>query len=136
MSLHELAQAIEKIGALVDRVDLVDRHMTDAVAALRGLQVNEILWSGSGAVDANGQWRKEFTVPAAAFAVLNTSAAAIQVVADTPGDAPGTGAGVHHIAAGKFARWNVAGRAVQVLGVAASTFELEALARPVDPVST
>jgi hypothetical protein len=136
MSLRELADAVEKIGALAERYESIDRHLTDAVAALRGLSINEILWSGCGVTDANGQWRKEFTVPCASVAVLNTSAAPLQVVADTPGDAPGTGAGIHNVAAGKFGRWNLAGRAVQIIGAAGSSFQVEVYARYTDAQSS
>ena len=126
MSLHDFARAVEKLEGVADRLAVIDRHLTDNVAAIRGLSLNQVLWSGSGTLDANGQARKEFTVPAASFSIENRGAHTMTViVSDAPGDAPGPGPGVHVVVAGAFRRWNVTGRCVQILGTAGDPFDLE-----------
>jgi len=133
MSLHELAEAIEKIGDLADRIDRTGERMTEGIALLRGLSVNDVLWTGSGYLDGNGLWRKEFTVIVGSVCLVNTSAYALQIIADTPGVAPGSGVGVHNIPSGAMGKWNLAGRAVQIIGTPGATFELEVSTKAFDP---
>jgi hypothetical protein len=63
-STHELAEAIRSFEAVADRMDRLGERMTENVAALRGLALNDVLWSGMVPLDAVAfKWQQSFTVP-------------------------------------------------------------------------
>jgi hypothetical protein len=129
--MRELRELAKSLDLYLARLDLVAARMTETADLVRGLVLNDVLFSGSVVLDAYGRWSISFQAPFAQVAALNPSAAVLTVTnAPMADSAPPQGSGVAHIPASSFSRRNIAGRAVTLYGTAGTVVDLEVLTRP------
>lgn len=64
MSIHELAEAMRGIETLVERMERLGDRMTETTSLLRGLTVNDVLFSGTRQLsNSSFHTALSFTVP-------------------------------------------------------------------------
>ena len=134
-ALHDLADTLRAAEALTERLELASSRMTEAAALLGGLQINDVLWSGSGQLHSSGLWSRTFRVPYAAVAVSNRQATTpLYVVADRPARnrAPAPDLSTSPVAPSPPATSPAA--QIQIIGSSGNLFDIEVLARPVTPI--
>jgi hypothetical protein len=129
--IKELRHLAESLDAYLARLELIAGRMTETADLVRGLVVNDVLFSGSVVLDAFGRFTMTFQAPYAQVAALNPSAAILTVTnAPMADSAPSQGSGVTHIPASSFSRRNIAGREVTLYGTAGTVVDLEVLTKP------
>lgn len=107
-----------------ERLEAVEGRVSELVAALHGLVINNVLDAETVKADATGIVEKSWTVPFASVLVDNVTAQPITVVAGTRSTdvAPATGKGVFVVPAGKARCVPLTGRALTFYGTNGATF--------------
>ena len=71
----------EEFSALLDRVgEAMAAHSSQVLEMLRGIQANDVLFSGTAVVDANGAVEIDWSVSIASVVAFNLDATAVTVV--------------------------------------------------------
>ena len=128
--LGELRDVVDALERLTERLEHLHARETETAALLRGLSLNNVLFSGSITIPSSGVWSKDFSVPFAAVGLYAT--AALTVTNDAGADSAGPGAagpGICHVPASSFVQRNIAGRTVSIYGAAGTVVDLEVLAK-------
>lgn len=121
-----------------DRLDALEHlggRLTELVAAVHGLVVNDCLSTETLTFPASGVVTRSWSVPFGSVAVTSLSTLTVTVVAgeDTNGTAPTSGAGVALVAAGKGATYVLSGRALTLYGKAGDSVTVSVFTRPQPP---
>lgn len=98
---------------------------------------DDVLFSGTAQIGADGTFRREFKQPFAAAMILNPGPSSLTLVGSaTAGTAPAIGAGIAHVLAGSYRLINLRpGAALTVMGTAGATFDLEVYLRHRPPLA-
>lgn len=141
--MGRLAEALRGNGAdelaQMAAVDLVvflralESDMSELVAQLRGMAINDTLFSGDVVLDATGAWTMSFSVPYASVAVDSQGSAAIVVTSGSPQVAAPTGAGAHIIGPGGKQGIVLTGRDLTIYGAAGTQVSVQVFTKPINP---
>jgi hypothetical protein len=115
----------------LDAVEL-GAHFTQRWAEHMG-QFNNVLETGTAAIDANGAYERTYRVPFASIAVINGSCAPITVSPTGRNVQPGTGAGTFTVPPRSYGRMPLVGGAVTFYGTSGAVFSYTVLAAPATP---
>lgn len=108
----------------------ISTNLSQLVAALRGMTINNVLDAEVAVIPATGVWSRDFSVPFASVAI--SSAAAVTVAADAPqASAPAAGPASQVIVGG--AVLNISGRTLSVYGAAGTQISVQVFDRPQPP---
>jgi hypothetical protein len=110
-------------------LDTIKDQLSEAVAALRGMAINQVLDTETATIDGTGVWTRDFVVPFASVAIRCTN----PVVAATgpPQVAAPTGPASQAVSRG--AVFNMSGRELSVYGPAGTQISLQIFAKPCQP---
>lgn len=113
----------------------LEGRMSDFVAQLRGMAVNDVLASELATIGSTGIWSRDWEVPFAAVAVANFGPSLVLTSDPPQGQAPSGGPGAHRVGNGGFAVLNITGRTVTLYGVAGAQVSLQVFTKPQPPAA-
>ncbi len=107
--------------------------MSSLVSHLRGMAVNEVIFSGDITIPGAGVWAGDWSVPFASMAVFNSGATPVVVASGPPGVQAPSGPSAHIIGAGAGQVINLTGRELSIYGAAGIGLNLQLFMKPQPP---
>jgi hypothetical protein len=112
----------------------VEASITQLVANLRGLTVNDVLDTRLSVFNSNGHVRRDYRDRFGSVAVANLTTSTVVVHAAPPGDAaPAGGVGVGRLPAGHAATFNLTGNVLTLYGPVGGKVNLTVFTKPQPP---
>lgn len=133
------AAELEALGRIATRLDDLSQRMTAFAALTRGLAVNDVLWSGTAALDANGRAELNFEVPFASISVGYGGAGSV-LFGPSVTDGQGSGPGIFACGPSQQVTMPTTGRRLGIVGLGnwspGDLLSIAVLARPAAPATS
>lgn len=135
--LHELAEALRAMERVAERMERLGDRMTENTAALRGLSLNDVLWTGMVPLDSvKFMWQQSFTVPFAGLFIWDPNGVGPVFARNAPfsDNTKPNGVGAVICGMGKSVAVPIVGRELSLWTAATpGTVGVSVLARPPQP---
>jgi hypothetical protein len=127
---------VDRLGAELDFLGGLaeaQSSITQVVASLRGLEVNDVLTAELATFDAQGLIVRDWPVSMGSIAITNLGTATITAHAGTPSEAPASGVGIAQFPVGWAQVVNVTGTTLTVYGRPGEKINLQVFTKPQPP---